>query len=76
MADGPFIKPWHKDDKNRLQKLINDSKVDITKTDEIEYIDSVRHKYFCRRALTSAKIFKAMLAPSTLSSTTMGIELA
>ena len=55
MADGPAIKPWCKDDKNRLQKLIDDSvavvdaaysAVDITKTDDIKYINFVRHKYF------------------------------
>ncbi len=46
MADGPAIKPWCKDDKNRLQKLIDDSKVDIMKTDDIKYINFVCHKYF------------------------------
>ncbi len=46
MADGLAIKPWCKDDKNRLQKLINDGKVDILKMDEIKYIDPICHKYF------------------------------
>ena len=46
MANGPAVKPWCKDDKNRLQKPIHDGKVDITKTDEIEYIAFVFHKYF------------------------------
>jgi hypothetical protein len=46
MADAPAVKPWYKDDKNKLQKLIDDGKVDITKTEDTDYIDSIRHKYF------------------------------
>ncbi len=46
MADAPTVKPWCKDDKDKLQKLIDNGKVDITKTTDTDYIDSVRHKYF------------------------------
>ena len=49
MADAPAVKPWCKDDKDKLQKLIDNGKVDISKTDNIEYIDSIRHKYFRER---------------------------
>ena len=49
MADAPAVKPWCKDDKDKLQKLIDNGKVDITKMDNIEYIDTIRHKYFCER---------------------------
>ena len=46
MANAPAVNPWCKDDKDKLQKLINDSKVDITKTEDTDYIDSVLHKFF------------------------------
>jgi hypothetical protein len=49
MADAPAIKPWCKDDKDKLQKLINDGKVNITMTEDTDYIKSVRHKYFRER---------------------------
>ncbi len=49
MADAPTVKPWCKDDKDKLQKLIDNNKVNITKTDNIEYIDTIRHKYFRER---------------------------
>ena len=45
-ADAPTVKPWCQDDKDKLQKLINDGKADITKTMDTDYIESVRHKYF------------------------------
>ena len=49
MADAPAIKPWCKDDKDNLQKLIDNGKVDITKTKDTDYIESVCHKYFQER---------------------------
>jgi hypothetical protein len=49
MADAPAVEPWCKEDKNKLQKLIDDGKVNITKTEDMDYIDSVRHKYFRER---------------------------
>ncbi len=49
MADAPPIKPWGQKQKDDLQKLIDTGKVDITKTDDFDYIDQVRHKYFRER---------------------------
>jgi hypothetical protein len=46
MADVPIVKPWGQEDKELLQKLIDKNKVDITKTANCDYINSVRHKYF------------------------------
>jgi len=48
-ADAPAVKPWCKDDKDRLQRLIQDGRVDITKTDDTSYIDRVRHTHFRER---------------------------
>jgi len=48
-ADAPAIKPWCKEDKHRLQRLIDDGRVDITRTNDIEYIDRVRHAHFRER---------------------------
>jgi hypothetical protein len=49
MADAPPIKLWGQKQKDDLQKLIDTGKVDITKTDDIDYINQVRHKYFRER---------------------------
>jgi len=46
--DPPTVNPWGIDDKQYLQRLINRSKVDITRTDH-DYIDRVRQKYFRQR---------------------------
>jgi hypothetical protein len=46
--DPPAVKPWGIDDKQYLQRLINRSKVDITRTDH-DYINRVRQKYFRQR---------------------------
>jgi hypothetical protein len=46
--DPPAVKPWGIDDKQYLQRLINRSKVDITRTDH-DYIDRVRQKYSRQR---------------------------
>jgi hypothetical protein len=46
MADAPAVKPWGQKDKELLQKLIDEGKVDITKTANCDYINSVWHKYF------------------------------
>ena len=49
MDDAPAVKPWSKEDKDKLQTLIDEGKVDIGNTEDIEYIDSIRHKYFRER---------------------------
>ena len=49
MDDAPAIKPWGKVDREQLQKLINQGKVDITQTNNLAYIDWVKHKHFCNR---------------------------
>ena len=46
MADAPTVKPWGIDDKKKLQQLIDDGKVDISRTEDINYIDSVCFKYY------------------------------
>ena len=48
-ADAPSVKQWGKEDKDKLQKLIDDGKIDITKTDDTQYIDRVRHNHFRER---------------------------
>ena len=48
-AATPTVKPWCKDDKGKLQKLINDSRINITRTEDIQYIDRVWHSHFCER---------------------------
>jgi hypothetical protein len=47
--DPPAVKPWGKEGRDTLQKLIDDGKVDITKTDDTDYIDRVRLQYFRQR---------------------------
>ena len=42
----PPVKPWSTANKNYLQELIDTGKVDIGRTAETRYIDSVRAKYF------------------------------
>ena len=49
MADAPAVKPWGIDDKKKLQQLIDDGKVGISRTEDIDYIDSVRFKYYRER---------------------------
>jgi hypothetical protein len=49
MADAPAVKPWGKADKDQLQSLIDQGKVDIERSNTA-YIDQVRHKYFRSRA--------------------------
>jgi hypothetical protein len=44
--DPPPIKPWSTANKNYLQELIDHGKVDIGRSAETRYIDSVRAKYF------------------------------
>ena len=46
MDDAPAVKPWGKEDKEQLQQLIDQGKVDITRTDDLAYIDRVKHKHF------------------------------
>jgi hypothetical protein len=49
MDDAPAVKPWGSEDKELLQKLIDQGKVDITRTDDLAYIDRVKHKHFRTR---------------------------
>ena len=42
----PPVKPWSQANKDYLQELIDTGKVDIERTFETKYIDSVRAKYF------------------------------
>ncbi len=68
MADAPAVKPWGIDDKKKLQQLINSGKVDISRTEDIGYIDSVHFKYYRYRdrdTSTSAATFGITLAPLT-----------
>ena len=46
MTNAPDVKPWGIVNKKKLQQLINDGKVDISRTEDIDYIDSVRFKYY------------------------------
>ncbi len=47
--DTPPKKFWGKADKNYLQKLINNGKVDSRRTNENQYIDRIRVKFFHER---------------------------
>jgi hypothetical protein len=49
MDDAPAAKPWGTEDKEQLQNLINQGKVDITRTNDLAYINRVKHKHFCTR---------------------------
>ena len=40
-AATPTVKPWCKDDKERLLRLINDGRINITRTNDTQYIDRV-----------------------------------
>jgi hypothetical protein len=40
-AATPTVKPWCKDDKERLLRLINDDRINITRTNDTQYIDRV-----------------------------------
>ena len=45
----PPVKPWSSANKKYLQSLIDTGKVDITRSADTTYIDSVRVKYFRER---------------------------
>ncbi len=47
--DTPPIKTWGKADKKYLQELINNSKVDIRRTANNQYIDRIHVKFFRER---------------------------
>ena len=49
MDDAPPVKPWGLEDKELLQKLIDQGKVNITWTNDLAYIDRVKHKHFRTR---------------------------
>ena len=51
MANAPAIKPWCKEDKEKLKKLIGQNKVDIANTDNTNCINSVHHKHFCEQKI-------------------------
>lgn len=42
----PPVKPWSQANKDYLQELVDIGKVDLERTSETKYIDSVRAKYF------------------------------
>ena len=46
MADALAIKPWCKEDKDKLLKLIKKGKINITNTEDTEFINSIHLKYF------------------------------
>ncbi len=47
--DPPAVKPWGQKQKDDLQDLIDEGKVDITQTGDTDYINRVRHQYFRER---------------------------
>ena len=49
--DPPAVKPWGQKQKDDLQDLIDEGKVDITRTTDTNYIDRVRHQYFRERGV-------------------------
>jgi hypothetical protein len=49
MVDAPAVKPWGIDDKKKLQQLIDNDKVDISRSEDIDYVDSIRFKYYRKR---------------------------
>ena len=53
MTDALAIKPWCKEDKDKLLKLIKKGKVDITNTEDTKYINSICIKYFCEQKLNN-----------------------
>jgi hypothetical protein len=42
----PPIKPWGRADKDHLQELIDEGKVDIRRTADVRYIDLIRVQFF------------------------------
>ena len=42
----PPVKPWSQANKDYLQELVDTGKVDLERTSETKYINSVRAKYF------------------------------
>jgi hypothetical protein len=49
MADVPQVKKWGKQEKQLLAKLIKTGKVDLSRKNDVEYIDQVRFKYYHER---------------------------
>ncbi len=49
MADAPHLKKWEKQEKQLLAKLVKTGKVDLSHKNNVEYIDQVRLKYYCKR---------------------------
>ncbi len=48
MADAPpQVKKWGKQEKQLLAKLIKKGKVDLSRENNVEYIDQVRFQYYC-----------------------------
>jgi hypothetical protein len=45
----PQVKKWVKQEKQLLAKLIKKGKVDLSRKNNVEYIDQVRFKYYCER---------------------------
>ncbi len=45
----PQVKKWGKQEKQLLAKLIKKGKVDLSRKNNVEYIDQVRFKYYRER---------------------------
>jgi hypothetical protein len=52
----PPVKPWSQANKDYLQELVDTGKVDLERTSETKYIDSVRAKYFRDRVPTPDRV--------------------
>ena len=48
-AATPTVKPWCKDDKERLLRHINNGRINITRTNNTQYVDRVQHCHFRER---------------------------
>ena len=47
----PRVKPWGKIDNTKLQGLVSSGQVDITRDDDVKYIERVRFQFFREREL-------------------------
>jgi hypothetical protein len=45
----PQVKKWGKQEKQLLAKLTKTGKVNLSCKNDVEYIDQVRFKYYCKR---------------------------
>ncbi len=47
MANAPQVKKWGKQEKQLLAKLVKTGKVNLSRKNDVEYIEQVRFKYYC-----------------------------